>query len=170
MLAACRRSTHVRDARSNTVVVVKETRGTLYVLMSLFLAVLYFVFAIRDLFFCGHTLTSDPFENKMYEIFKDCDQDKLREGWSGLIGGYELMEGLVRLDSVMTENTADLYHTMMGLVLVDLLRLHILLRCGPDKIPFLNSSTIIVCLIYETYVLHLARRAYNLRKTISKMD
>lgn len=92
---------------------------------------------------------------------------------SGVVGSCRIMHGLVRSDYVLAENTADIFRAMKGCssVLIDSMHLFIVLqRRGVSEMSLIYTTAVMISVAYEAYVLYLSRRAYNLRKYISKTE
>ncbi|CAB9523436.1 expressed unknown protein [Seminavis robusta] len=151
-------SDHIRSRPSS--VLVQETRGAPYKAVSILLASFFTVCGLRDIFFCGTPLTSDPTEALLLGPFKDCQNDAYQQGVSGVLGALLILVAMLRGFMCTTEHTADLYFSMIPLVFIDAAFLYLALRPGVGAVPTLYVAMQALGLVYEGYVLQLARRDY----------
>jgi hypothetical protein len=62
-----------------SVLVTAETRGVPYKIVSIFLGVLYIMFGIRNVLFCGFELPVGDGEAIIMDMWKNCKNDKAME-------------------------------------------------------------------------------------------
>lgn len=156
-----RRSSEYLRTRASALI-VGETRGVPLKVISLILCGIFTVVGGRNFFFCGQPVFG--LDVDAMETFQNCKEDAFQYGWSATGGLGLILMAAIRYHMCMTEQVADLYHSMKLLVLGDWMIAWIVINVGFDKAPLLYSVSSFSGAIYETYVLTVARRAYLVRQ------
>ena len=150
----------------DSIVIVSETRGTIYKYISFFLGVHYLLNGARNIVMCDTAL---PYEGDMgqallNEIWPDCRSNGFQRFLSIFVGSYVVLLGTVRMLMIRAKTVADFYHSMLLLVYADFWVAIGIWCMGYSQIPSLEQIIQPFCVCYEFYVLLVARRAYMSRR------
>jgi hypothetical protein len=73
-------------AEKTSMFITQETRGVPYKWVSIAIAITYFFFGLRNIFFCGYKLPVGEAEALVMDIWQDCKQDKVKIIFEGVYG------------------------------------------------------------------------------------
>ena len=66
--------------------ITHETRGVPYKWISILIAISYFFFGLRNIFFCGSKLPVGAGEDLIMDLWVDCQEDKAKSIFEGIHG------------------------------------------------------------------------------------
>ena len=156
----------------SSVVIVDETRGVPFQVVSLLLGCLYCACGVRSIFVCDVPLPFEGADMKQLldELWPDCQTNKARGLVAGVCGIYAIISGVLRLQVGTTTHVADLYNAMALLELSNVLIFVCLIKTDSFwDIPMFFQAYTTLSLVYEGYVLYISRRAYISRLKMKKV-
>lgn len=151
-----------------SIVVVSETRGTPYKIVSLILAAGFGTLAIRNLFFCRYGFTELD-QILVEEMFPNCDTDRHQRAGIELAGMAFLATSMIHFHTANATHVADLYIALKAAIVMDFGNLWISLRFGWDQAPLIYSTLTACSVVFEIYIFLLARKANMARQKMKRV-
>lgn len=152
---------------------MNETRGVPFKIISLLLAVMFLLTGLRDIIAPNYALSGTDYEKERLDniltSLQQTDSVDLWQFYTGLSGLYALTNAALRFQMATTTHVAELYNSMLFIVMLDSGLLLVAFRMGIAKLPIFYAIMMIGALLYESYVLYVARQAHLARLKMKKI-
>jgi hypothetical protein len=149
-----------------SVVIVKETRGQVYPIISLLLASITAVDGFRCIFRCNKAYPWEPesVAEKLQELWPACDTDPLQGFVAGSFGLLLLSMSLGNFFVATTSTVADFYLAIRFVLLLKIGMGFLMIRSGfLEWSPLLWKGLLLVQVVWDAYLTSQAKRAHGSR-------